>query len=529
MLFNGAKEIKMKKLRGALKAYLIFVAVCIVLAAAFLIYVHSVIMEYDRAQPERVVQEYIGHLSDIAENGTLKSELRFEELCGSRYENNDAALYAQEYSEKVRSGLTYEYIASKSSELSKTYSIRSQDEPVGTLTINGENSRTSLFFFSMADWSIKEYVPIIADTIYDLRVYRPAGTDVYINGTQPSDEDLDSTSEIPAYNVLGLLHEPTIEYRDMDGESLMYTVQDNTVKPILYDTRMSFPEGIAVEVNGVSVTGTPTGNGELAYDIRSMEEPVVSLSDAMGLKYSYLGEFEADIYTYAVSVPEEYTVTMNGRNADDICIVQHITHDDAAVLLEKAGVSLQATKSYTLPLLSEVMTVCVTDADGVQTTYEMTEHTLIIDAEKGSDEIPEDIASQLDVLEIAKMWSKFMTDDLEGDSHGLEEMRRYFIKDSDYYRYAAEWALGPDIKFTSPHTLDSFTNERVSNFIQYSDTCFSCEVYFEKNMSLIFEDRFAGFRIDVFHSKMYFLYTDDTPDNGEDDPHWAIAVMHDVI
>ena len=429
----------------------------------------------------------------------------------------------------VRSGLSYEYIASKSSELSKTYSIRSQEKTIGTLTIKGENSRTSLFFFSMADWSVQEYVPLIADTVYDLKVYCPVGTNVYINGTQPSADERDTASEIPAYNVLGLLHEPTIEYRDVNGENLMYTVQDNTVMPVLYDVRMTFPEGIAVDVNGVRITGTPTGNGDVSYDIRSMEEPVVSLTDVMGLKYSYRGEFEADIHTYAVSVPEEYTVTMNGQNADDICIVEHISHDDAAILLEKAGVRLQDTKSYTLSLLSEGLTVCVTDSNGVQTTYEMTEPSLIVDAEKGADEIPEDIASQLDVLEIAKMWSKFMTDDLEGESHGLEEMRQYFIKDSDYYRYAAEWALGPDIKFTSPHTLDSFTGERVSNFIQYSDTCFSCEIFFEKNMSLIYEDRFVGFRTDVFHSKMYFLYTDDTPDNGVDDPHWAIAVMHDVI
>lgn len=519
----------MKRIKGTLMAYLVFVAVCIVLSASFLIYVHSVVKEYDRAQPERVVQEYVQHLSDIADDGTLSSELRFEELCGSRYENNDADLYAREYSEKVRSGLTYEYIASKSSELAKTYSIRSHDAPVGTLTISGENSRTSLFFFSMADWSVQEYVPLIADTVYDLVVYRPDGINVYINGTQPSENERDNAFAMPVYNVSGLLHEPTIEYRSMDGESIPYTAEGNTVKPVLYATSMSFPEGITVEVNGVPATGTPTTNGDVAYDIRSMEEPVVTLSDAMGLKYSYLGEFEADIYTYAVSVPEEYTVTMNGKNADDVCIVQNISHDDAALLLEKAGVQLKDTKSYTISVLSEGMTVCVTDADGVQTTYEMTEPSLIIDAEKGSDEIPEEIASQLDVLEIAKMWSKFMTDDLEGDSHGLEEMRQYFIKDSDYYNYAADWALGPDIKFTSPHTLDSFTGERVSDFIQYSDTCFSCEVYFEKNMSLIYEDRFAGFRTDVFHSKMYFLYTDDTPDNGEDDPHWAIAVMHDVI
>ena len=39
--------------------------------------------------------------------------------------------------------------------------------------------------------------------------------------------------------------------------------------------------------------------------------------------------------------------------------------------------------------------------------FEITEQT-------GLDVIPEDIASQIDVLEIAKMWSKLMTNDLEG-------------------------------------------------------------------------------------------------------------------
>ncbi len=519
----------MKRSRGILRAYLIFVAVCVLLSAVFLIYVHTVIKEYDRAQPERIVQQHIAYLNEIAADGTLQQELHFGDICSSRYENNDADAYADEYAAKILSGITYEYIASKSSELVKTYSIRAQDSAVGTLTITGTNSRTSLFFFSMADWSVSDYTPIITDTIYDLTVYRPDGTTVYINGAQPSAEERDINSDVPVYNIYGLLNEPVIEYRSSDGESIPYIAQGNTVMPVLFEMQMSFPEGIGVAVNNTEITGTPAQNGNILYDIRSMEEPIVTLSDAMGLKYSYLGDFEADIHTYTVSVPEGYSVTINGLAAENICSVRHMTNDDAAILLEKAGIQLRSTTVYTLPLLKEGLTVCVTDTDGVQTEYEMDQPSLIIDAETGSDEIPDDIAAQLDVLEIAKMWSRFMTDDLDGESHGLEEIRRYFIKDSDYYRYAAEWALGPDIKFTSPHTLDSFTNERVSNFIQYNEECFSCDVYFEKNMSLLYEDRFAGFRTDVFNSRMYFLYIDDTPDNGVNDPHWAIAVMHDVI
>ena len=122
-----------------------------------------------------------------------------------------------------------------------------------------------------------------------------------------------------------------------------------------------------------------------------------------------------------------------------------------------------------------------------------------------------------------------MTDDLNGELHGLYTVYDFLIKDSDYYRYAYEWATGIDITFTSTHTIDSFTNERVTNFNQYNENCFSCEVYFEKNMSLYRGSTYVGARTDVFHSIMYFLYIDDTPDNGIDDPHWAIAVMHDVL
>lgn len=125
-----------------------------------------------------------------------------------------------------------------------------------------------------------------------------------------------------------------------------------------------------------------------------------------------------------------------------------------------------------------------------------------------------------------------MTDDLEGARHGFDTIAAYLIRDSSYYRYAYQWATGVDISFTSVHTITGFTNKRLSNFIAYSDTCFSCDIYFEKNMRLYDsggQGLFAGNRTDVFNSTVYFVYCDDTPNNGQDDPHWAIALMHDIL
>ncbi len=519
----------MKKHKKFLTAYLIFLAACIVAAAAFLIYVNSVVKKYDRAQPEHVVQQYITTLSSAAKDGTLSQELKLAELCSNRYESNDPSVYEQRYSALLSGELTYEFSAADSSDMNKTYSILSDGEPIGSLRLAGENSRTSLFFFSMADWSVQEYEPFITDTVYNLTVYCPEEVSVTINGTQPSEQELISAEGIPAYSVRGLLNEPKIEYRNEGGAIIPYTTEGNTVKPVLYSFPLRVPYGIAVEVNGKPITGSPADNGEVVYTVCEMEQPKVALSDVCGMKYTFIGDFEADYHTYTVTVPQEYSVKINGRNAEEFSMVQSVAHADAAVLLEKAGVELRDTTAYTFTLLKEGATAEITDENGAVTEYALTEPSLVVGTPTGSDTIPEEIAAQIDVLAAAKTWSKFMTDDLTGDTHGLVEAQQLFIKDSDYYRYAAEWATGPDINFTSAHSIDSFTNESVKNFISYSEDCFSCEVYFEKNMTLYFEERFAGSRTDVFHSIMYFLYIDDTPDNGINDPHWAIAVMHDVL
>ena len=114
-----------------------------------------------------------------------------------------------------------------------------------------------------------------------------------------------------------------------------------------------------------------------------------------------------------------------------------------------------------------------------------------------------------------------MTNDIGGGDNGFSTMAQYLIPDSEYYTYARQWAFGPDIKFTSLHTLNGFSNESVTNFTSYGDDCFSCNVYFEKGMSLYSEDRFVGYRTDVFNSIVYFVRIDDKS--------WRIAVMQENL
>ncbi len=106
-------------------------------------------------------------------------------------------------------------------------------------------------------------------------------------------------------------------------------------------------------------------------------------------------------------------------------------------------------------------------------------------------------------LVIGKTWSKFMTDDVGGASHGLATVRStcMLLQGTNLYSLATKWAGNVDITFVSGHTLDSFTNESVTNYVMYNENLFSCDVYFEKNMTI---SRGLGTRTDVFSNRMYF-------------------------
>ncbi|MGN0678159.1 MAG: hypothetical protein ACI4JS_00690 [Oscillospiraceae bacterium] len=519
----------MKSTSGFKKAYLIFLAACVLLSAAFLIYVGIVVKDFDKSQPEHIVREKVEWLSARAADGTLTSELDFETLCTNRYEQNDVEYYSRSYIDKIKgAAITYEFAASQSSELSKTYTILADSKPVGTLALTGTNSRSRLFFFNMADWEVENFTPLPAETVYNFRLYLPEGTEVFVNGVKPSDEELDYSEEVPAYSIKGILHEPVIEYKRLDGTPLRFIGEKNVLMPVLYDYNLSIPSTIKLSVNGKTVTGEPDSNGKTNYSILEMTEPSVTITDVLGNTQAYDGKVLPEFYDYEVVIPESFSLAIDGKDADTLCTPTSAPHPDAAILLDLANVNLPKQKTYTFSLIKPDVKASVTDAGGAKKDFILDSKHIEISSVQDN-EIPENITAQIDVMKQAKTWSLFMTDDLEGEKHGLAEVQKMFIKDSDYYNYAYAWATGVDIDFTSDHTTDGFKNEKISNFTQYNDKCFSCEVYFEKKMTLYSDEKFAGYRTDVFNSIMYFVLIDDTPDNGKNDPHWAIAAMHDVV
>ncbi|MCH5203810.1 MAG: hypothetical protein J1F03_03625 [Oscillospiraceae bacterium] len=493
-------------------ALIIFAAVLAVLCGAFLIYVGITASDYDRVQPERIVEEQI----EMLKNGELVSKIDFEKLCSNRFENNDPAVFKENYSSKVvGKELSYKIVTSESSEFSKTYVLLSGEENVGKIKLNGKNPKTRLFFFTSAEWSLDDFTPIITDMVYNLRVYCPEGLTMKINGIEPGEDEREELSGTPSYSVMGLLNAPEIKYTDKEGNEIQYTAENNIIKPVLFDYHITLPKGLRVESNGKSIEGIPSGNDEV-FLVREMDKPEVIIKDSAGAEYKYTDGEDIPLFGYNVSIPEGCTLSIEGMT-----VPEPVTEDnpDAEKLLKYAGVTLPKEKSYTFSLFSENIYVDVlygSDTKRFNVSYgssRLSPETL--------DAVPEKIANEINVLEVMELWSKFMTDDLGGGDHGLSEIARYLIPDSEYYTYAKQWASGIDITFTSTHTITGFNNESVANFTSYGDHCFSCSVYFEKGMALTFEDRFVGNRTDIFNSIVYFVKIGDGS--------WRIAVMHDNL
>ena len=90
-----------------------------------------------------------------------------------------------------------------------------------------------------------------------------------------------------------------------------------------------------------------------------------------------------------------------------------------------------------------------------------------------------------------------------------------FLQYQAAFQFKGDKLLGLD-----DHTLDNppFNSEEVSEYVKFSDECFSCRIKFNKPMHMANGVN----KVDVVDSTYYFVYYDDSED-GIDNPHWALV------
>lgn len=218
---------------------------------------------------------------------------------------------------------------------------------------------------------------------------------------------------------------------------------------------------------------------------------------------SITSHIEEGLYEVKANLPEDYKLYINGKE-----VTESVEKEgDMSLTLAAYAPNVKKMKSYSINGLIEKPKVEVKDSAGNKVKTTLTDGVIepqnIYFRTDSNEEAQTKLVEGFDILSFAEKYSLFLTDDLQGYYHGFNTLRQYLIEGTEMYKMAYDWSHGIDITFTSRHSLKNpaFTEEKLSNFVIYSDSAFSVNVSLKKNMVVKGEDR-----IMEMNDKMTFVY-----------------------
>lgn len=223
-----------------------------------------------------------------------------------------------------------------------------------------------------------------------------------------------------------------------------------------------------------------------------------------------VSKFQNGFYTYNIDVPSNYKVYVNDLELTKTEIKESQTNE--AMTEMNKYVNIPYLVKYEVNNLYREPDIKILDENNKEISYEKKGNTISKNVEfkiiETKEEASNVVLNMPDILNIAETWSLFMTNDLQGNLHGIDQVNKFLINDSSLHKFAKKWIIGPDIDWISKHTFDNpkFSNEQVKDFEIYNENAFSCVVYLEKNM-IINENSVVGRRKhqDIMHERLYFV------------------------
>lgn len=317
----------------------------------------------------------------------------------------------------------------------------------------------------------------------------------------------------------------TLESKETKTVLIVFNFDDWQIKevsPAIIDKEIVLPASVVPTIKGATIPGVrDEATGNYVYPICSLTTPEIILTDPAGNKVTYDTKKKTVTYGYTISVPSDYKVFADGNEVSPAIAISEENPEFENVSLYCDSMPTQLT--YDMYFLSNSVELKVQNSSGSEVPFEMENRSVVINDLVGADSVPADILAEIDVLDAAHQWSRFMTKDLAGTNYGYSTIKKLLIEDSYLQSVAWKWATGIDITFTSIHTLapTPFIEESVTNYIRYSDDCFSCDVRFKKHMILS-----TGAHVyDPMDSTFYFV---NIAKDGED-PQWRIADIRENV
>lgn len=504
-----AKRKKSKKFFTGLAVYS---AILLVLSVLVLVYVHMLLANYEACQPDNVAQKALASLEDAVKSGNGKSAFAFAEIGNPKFDVNTAD-FGDEYLRSLDGKtLTVKPGGRSYSGDMLTYDVFADGEKTATMMLEADKTTTRLIVFTTSDWKVTKIVPAMTVTTYSYSIKVPSDFTVSVNGVGVGEDELSGEeSGFKTYEVKNLLSQPEFSIKDADGEEAYYNIESNVVTSVLFEYTVRLPESLALSVNGKTAVPV-TADGMSEYKIIRAKKPTLTVTDGFGGSVTVLAGDEIQTYTHTVSVPEGYTVTLGGKTLEG----GTVTDNPAYRYIAELGITVPKQMEYKLVLLTDTAAFAVTDENGAAVAATEKNGSLIISRKTNGGAMPAELMAEVDPAEIARTWSKFMTDDLTGNYHGFYEIAKYLKEGSYLYDVAYKWANSVDITFTSGHVLGNppFENESVTNYTRFSDNCFSVDVHLVKVMHL---DSGKTER-DEMNATLYFV----------NDGKWYVADIIDI-
>lgn len=267
---------------------------------------------------------------------------------------------------------------------------------------------------------------------------------------------------------------------------------------------------------GLKEDGRKTKLGILTISEWSIETCVLRKEGAEAVN---LALDEAGTLSYTISVPDAFSVRIDGKEIGSAIPKELAAIDDFQYVAPFVDVPKMAIRE--LKGLTFEPTFTIYNNAGQPVEARVKNGSVTCDASFASTKEAETLGmAEVNALAIGELWSKFMTNDVGGEARGLYTVRNdcRLLPGSDLYKKATNWANSVDITFVSGHTIDSWTSESVTNYVLYNENLFSCDVAFEKNMSLKTGEK----RTDAFRNRLFFINNKDAA-NGP--LGWRLADM----
>lgn len=180
--------------------------------------------------------------------------------------------------------------------------------------------------------------------------------------------------------------------------------------------------------------------------------------------------YETGKESVEITVPDIYQVYVNDVVLDDNAVL--VFGEDIPIFrYVKEYVEVPTQLTYQVEGLAHEPEIKVCDQNGneVKVVRETVDGTLVVKVDEFlSTKMPAELEEM--VINNEKLYSNFLTRDVEKSS-----IVDLFPKDSLYLDYRDGWTI-------SKHNTPVFTDEKVTNYVPYSEDLFSCEVYMMKSM-----------------------------------------------